>query len=63
MVANQIINKHDVQITTIHHAGEVSYMLSYNAGGGVTFELEVSEILVDLDNITMKDLVDESEEL
>lgn len=63
MIANQIINKHGVQITTINRAGEVFYMLSYNAGGGVTLELEVDEILVDLDDITMDDLIDNPEEL
>ena len=63
MITNQIINKHGVQITTIELPGEVSYMLSYNAGGGVTLELEVAEILVDLDDITMDDLIDEPEEL
>lgn len=63
MITNQIINNHGVQITTIESDGKVAYMLSYNAGGGITLELEVSEILVDLDGITMDDLVDQSDEL
>ena len=63
MITNQIINKNGVQITTIDSVGEVSYMLSYNAGGGVMLELEVSEILIDWEDITMDDLMDEPEEL
>ncbi|WP_017732757.1 hypothetical protein [Nafulsella turpanensis] len=58
MIANQVINKNGVQITTINMIEEVFYLLSYNAGGGVILKMEVAEILVDFDAITMEDFME-----